>query len=188
MDYGCINKHFYEAIQGFRWRHASFRITNNWFCNAALFIGTGAVIASALSYMMTIWFGISNVVPEGEIQALVKFSFYIGAIVFFLAVARTVFSTKEYSPKEQKKFSESDDRQKLNLRSQISEIISANKFLKDGTLLLLLRILITIVISVSIKEIDYGLYVLFVGSAAFRIMQFIAGLLTKKIKLKMASL
>ena len=74
------------------------------FAMQSFFIGTGAVIASALPYMMTNWFGISNVAPEGEIPASVKFSFYVGAIVFFLAVVWTVFSTKEYSPEELKKY------------------------------------------------------------------------------------
>ena len=82
------------------------------FAMQSFFIGTGAVIASALPYMMTNWFGISNVAPEGEIPASVKFSFYFGAIVFFLAVAWTVFSTKGYSPEELKKFSENDESEK----------------------------------------------------------------------------
>ncbi len=52
----------------------------------SFFIGTGAIVASALPYMMTNWFGISNIAPEGEIPDSVKFSFYIGGVVFFLAV------------------------------------------------------------------------------------------------------
>jgi len=64
------------------------------FAMQSFFIGTGAVIASALPYLMTNWFGISNTAPGGEIPDSVKFSFYIGAIVFFLAVLWTVISTK----------------------------------------------------------------------------------------------
>jgi maltose/moltooligosaccharide transporter len=149
------------------------------FAMQSFFIGTGAVIASALPYMMTNWFGISNVAPEGEIPASVKFSFYVGAIVFFLAVAWTVFSTKEYSPEELKKFSESEEVYKEKV---IRERVPANRFFKDGSIWMLLGIVITILITLSIKEIDYGLYVLFVGGVTFGILQIVAGILTKNNK------
>ncbi|MGB5528880.1 MAG: MFS transporter [Ignavibacteriaceae bacterium] len=152
------------------------------FAMQSFFIGIGAVIASALPYMMTNWFGISNVAPEGEIPDSVKFSFYIGALVFFLAVTWTVFSTKEYSPEELKKFSESEDEQKAKNKREKREQVQAKRFYKDGSIWLLLGILITIIITISIKEIDYGLYVLFVGGAAYGILQIIAGLLTKNNK------
>jgi maltose/moltooligosaccharide transporter len=152
------------------------------FAMQSFFIGTGAVIASALPYMMTNWFGISNVASEGEIPASVKFSFYFGAIVFFLAVSWTVFRTKEYSPEELKKYSEIEKSQLSKVKSQKSDFASSSKFLKDGSFWLLLGVIITILIALSIKEIDYGLYVLFVGSAAFGILQIIAGLLTKNNK------
>jgi maltose/moltooligosaccharide transporter len=47
---------------------------------------------------------------------------------------------------------------------------------------LFIGILITILITISITEIDYGLYVLFVGGAAFGILQIIAGYLVKDSK------
>lgn len=70
------------------------------FAMQSFFIGTGAVIASALPWMMANWLGIANTAPEGHIPSSVKFSFYIGAVVYFLAVLWTVVSTKEYSPEE----------------------------------------------------------------------------------------
>jgi len=149
------------------------------FAMQSFFIGTGAVIASALPYVMTNWFGISNVAPEGEIPDSVKFSFYFGAIVFFLAVAWTVFRTNEYSPEELKKFSESDEANKSKL---VREQVPAKRFFKDGSIWLILGILITIIITISINEIDYGLYVLFVGGTAFGILQIIAGYLVKNNK------
>jgi maltose/moltooligosaccharide transporter len=151
------------------------------FAMQSFFIGTGAVIASALPYMMTNWFGISNIAPSGEIPDSVKFSFYFGAIVFFLAVVWTIFSTKEYSPEELKKFSEYES-QKSKGNSQKRVLVSASKFFKDGSIWLMLGILITVIISISINEIDYGLYVLFVGGAAFGILQIIAGYLVKSNK------
>ncbi|MEE4257044.1 MAG: MFS transporter [Bacteroidales bacterium] len=76
------------------------------FAMQSFFIGTGAVIASALPWMMTNWLGIDNTAPEGQIPPSVKFSFYFGAIVFLLAVLWTVFRTREYSPEELASFEE----------------------------------------------------------------------------------
>ena len=87
------------------------------FSMQSFFIGIGAIVASALPYMMTNWFGIANTAASGEIPDSVKFSFYIGGAVFFLAVLYTVFSTKEYSPEELKKFS--DDEKKLSKSKKI---------------------------------------------------------------------
>ena len=80
------------------------------FAMQSFFIGTGAVIASALPWMMANWFGIENTAPEGQIPPSVKFSFYIGAAVFLLAVLWTVIGTKEYSPEELASF----DKEKEN--------------------------------------------------------------------------
>lgn len=66
----------------------------------SFFIGIGAVVASALPWMMENWFMVSNTAAAGEIPDTVKFSFYAGAIVLFLAVMWTIFTTKEYSPEE----------------------------------------------------------------------------------------
>jgi len=70
----------------------------------SFFIGAGSVIASALPYMLTNWLGVSNVAAEGVIPDSVKWSFYAGAGVFFLAVLWTVVKSKEYSPEELEAF------------------------------------------------------------------------------------
>ena len=74
------------------------------FTMQSFFIGTGAVIASLLPYMLTNWFGVDNIGLEGEIGDSVKWSFYIGAIAFLLAVSWTVFRTKEYPPEDLEAF------------------------------------------------------------------------------------
>lgn len=74
------------------------------FAMQSFFIGTGAVIASGLPYALTNWIGVSNVAPEGVIPDSVKWSFYIGATVFILAILWTVLKTKEYSPEELESF------------------------------------------------------------------------------------
>lgn len=74
------------------------------FAMQSFFIGTGAVIASLLPWMLTNWFGVSNTAPEGEIGDSVKWSFYIGAVAFIAAVAWTVFKTDEYPPEDLEAF------------------------------------------------------------------------------------
>ena len=68
------------------------------FAMQSFFIGVGAVIASALPYIFTNWFGVSNVAEDGGIPDSVKWSFYIGGIAYFLAVMWTVLKTEEYPP------------------------------------------------------------------------------------------
>jgi maltose/moltooligosaccharide transporter len=68
------------------------------FAMQTFFIGMGAVIASLLPYIFTNIIGLSNTAPEGEISDSVKYSFYIGAVVFLSSVLWTVFTTKEFPP------------------------------------------------------------------------------------------
>src|SRR3990172_7085616 len=143
------------------------------FAMQSFFIGIGAVVASALPYMMTNWFGISNTAGAGEIPDSVKFSFYIGGFVFLLAVLYTVFSTKEYSPEELKKFSESDKNSvHSESSSRFSEAISATKFNKNGVIWILAGLVGSSILHFILHENDYGLYVLFVGSIIFFFLQF----------------
>ncbi|MEL6624636.1 MAG: MFS transporter [Bacteroidota bacterium] len=74
------------------------------FATQSFFIGLGAVVASALPWMMTNWFAVDNTAPEGEISDAVKLSFYLGGAVFLVSVMWTVFNSKEYSPEELKAF------------------------------------------------------------------------------------
>ncbi len=68
------------------------------FAMQTIFIGLGAVIASLLPWLMTTVFHVSNVAPEHQIPDSVKYSFYIGAVVFFLSVLWTVITSDEYPP------------------------------------------------------------------------------------------
>jgi len=75
------------------------------FAMQSLFIGLGAVIASALPWMMTNLFGIATGSAEGEsIPLAVKLSFYVGAAAFFLAVIWTIVTTSEYPPEDMEAF------------------------------------------------------------------------------------
>src|SRR6266581_3885840 len=71
------------------------------FAMQSLFIGLGAVVASALPWMLTNWFHVKD--GMGEVHAIpltVRYAFYLGALVFLGAVLWTIFSTKEYPPED----------------------------------------------------------------------------------------
>jgi len=68
------------------------------FAMQSFFIGIGAVVASALPWILSNWFGVENTAETGQIGASVKLSYYLGAVVFLAAVLVTVFTTKEIPP------------------------------------------------------------------------------------------
>lgn len=76
------------------------------FAMQSFFIGLGAVVASALPYIFTNWFGISNTAGEGTIPDSVKWSFYAGGFAYIIAVMWTVFKTEEYPPDDLEKLKE----------------------------------------------------------------------------------
>ncbi|NNK75343.1 MAG: MFS transporter [Maribacter sp.] len=88
------------------------------FAMQSFFIGVGAVVASALPYIFTNWFGISNVAADGSIPDAVKWSFYLGGIAYFCAVMWTVFNTEEYPP---------DDLEKLKLENAETGVFTGLK-------------------------------------------------------------
>jgi len=81
------------------------------FAMQSFLIGTGAVVASILPWLLTNRFGVSNEAPEGMIPDSVRLSFYFGAAVFFAAVLWTVIRSREYSPDEMASFEENQARE-----------------------------------------------------------------------------
>ncbi|WP_167617083.1 MFS transporter [Maribellus sediminis] len=115
------------------------------FAMQSFFIGTGAVVGSVLPYVMTNWLNISNTAPEGIIPPSVKWSFYIGGFVFFLAILWTIFSTKEYPPEKLKEFEEAE-RQTTNKQELINEEeVLSGRFVRVGGLFGLIGLLIVVV-------------------------------------------
>jgi maltose/moltooligosaccharide transporter len=69
------------------------------FAMQSLFIGLGAVLASALPWLLATVFHVSNATAVGDsIPRSVRISFDLGAVVFLAAVLWTVSTTKEYPP------------------------------------------------------------------------------------------
>ena len=71
------------------------------FAMQSLFIGLGAVIASALPWLLAHLFQVSGGATAGHsIPATVRISFYLGSAVFMAAVLWTVATTREYPPEK----------------------------------------------------------------------------------------
>ena len=148
------------------------------FAMQSFFIGTGAVVGSLLPYMFTNWFGISNTAPEGIIPDSVKWSFYVGGIVFLLAVIWTVVNSKEYSPEELEAFEkarkqthpvqlEPEDKQR-NIRNQ----------LYSGLGMIAVGAIVTYLIYAN--SLTKELYILFVGLIVAGILFMVAAQLRKR--------
>jgi maltose/moltooligosaccharide transporter len=73
------------------------------FAMQSLFIGLGAVVASALPYLFT-QLGVGQGHGGGAIPLNVKFSFYLGAAAFLGAVLWTILTTREYPPDDLEAF------------------------------------------------------------------------------------
>lgn len=142
------------------------------FAMQSFFIGTGAVIASALPYIMTNWFGVSTTPLEGQsIPPNVKLSFYIGAAVFLLAVLWTVLKTKEYSPQELEEF-EAHAKSLKNLESQSqSQTIKEPNFVKHGLYWLAGGLILSLLFYWWSAKGE--LYILSFGLIAFGLLQLI---------------
>ncbi len=143
------------------------------FATQSFFIGTGAVIASVLPYVLTNWFHVQNTAPPGMIPLSVKLSFYIGGAVFIAAVLWTIIRTKEYSPEELKEYS-SEENSVINNDTDIEVTYSTGQFLKRGFYWILTGAVISMVIySYSLEK---ELYILSLGIGAFGIIQILSGL------------
>ena len=69
----------------------------------SFFIGVGAVVASALPWILA-RLGVSNAAGASGIPDTVKYAFYAGAVVLFASVLWTIVSTREYPPDTLKAF------------------------------------------------------------------------------------
>ncbi len=75
------------------------------FAMQSLMVGIGAVSASALPWILSHIFSISNASTiDKKIPLNIEIAFYIGAVVFLVTVLWTVITTKERPPKNLEKF------------------------------------------------------------------------------------
>lgn len=62
-------------------------------------INLGSIIGALLPLIMT-WIGVSDSAPQGDVAAHIAWSYYAGAAILLATVLVTIFTVKEYPPKE----------------------------------------------------------------------------------------
>lgn len=95
------------------------------FAMQSFFIGVGAVLASAMPWMLTNWFGVAASTP-GTIPLTVKLSFYIGSAAFFGAVLYTILTTKEHPPADMEAFRQAKAKS-AGIAATATEVLAALK-------------------------------------------------------------
>jgi maltose/moltooligosaccharide transporter len=142
------------------------------FATQSFFIGTGAVIASLLPYILTKFFHVQNTAPAGEIPLSVKLSFYIGGIVFISAVLWTIIRTKEYSPEELREFSSEEKHVEEEDLNSVEKL--GNKaFFTRGIIWVIAGVAVGLLI--YFLKLEKELYILSGGIGVFGLIQVVTG-------------
>jgi maltose/moltooligosaccharide transporter len=144
------------------------------FAMQSFFIGTGAIVASALPWMMANWFEVSNTAGPGQVPDTVKWSFYLGGAVFLAAVAWTVFSSREYSPEEIAAFEAGEEEAEA---FEEAEPRPASKYRAGGFAWLVAGG--ALLAWILLRGLDKQLYILAFGGIAFGLLQFAVASLQK---------
>ena len=142
------------------------------FSMQSFFIGIGAIVASALPWMMANWFDVSNTAPPGEIPESVRLSFYLGGVAFLTAVMWTVFRTKEYSPEELAAFDAARSADKV---AEDTRQRAASKYITGGVIWGVIGLVGWV--AITTQGLHKELYVMAGGFMAFGILQIITGVL-----------
>jgi maltose/moltooligosaccharide transporter len=145
------------------------------FAMQSFFIGIGAVISSILPWLLT-QLGVANEAPEGVIPDSVRISFIIGAVVYLASVLYTVFTTREYSPEELKRFAISEGQVDVHEDTIKTEPAS---FTRNGWTWSVLGVALSAALVLynrgASEPLEKELFVLTGGIAVFGIVQLLAG-------------
>ncbi|MCM4155620.1 MFS transporter [Gramella sp. AN32] len=148
------------------------------FAMQSFFIGIGAVVGSLLPYMFTNWIGLSNTAAEGVIPDSVKWSFYVGGIVFFLAVLWTVVKAKEYSPEELEAF----EKERIKDKPARVDVVDKTKNIRNQMITGIGMAVVGSVITflIYINGLTKELYILFVGLIIAGLLFIVVALMRQK--------
>ncbi|WP_416305326.1 MFS transporter [Neptunicella sp. SCSIO 80796] len=138
-----------------------------------LFIGVASVIASALPWLLTNCFAVSNSAEAGVIPDSVKYAFYFGGTVMLVAVLWTFVTTGEYSPEQLENFAEADESEPS--AENTGPPRQPHQYYRSGSLWSLFGVTLVIIISLNIDNLDKGLFILGGGVLAFGICQLCCG-------------
>jgi len=92
------------------------------FAIQACLIGIGAVGGSYMTSILA-WLGVSQVPGKDGIADNIKYSFYIGAAIFVIAILITVFFSKEYPPAEYERYHGKADEDAAKEKHGLGEIL-----------------------------------------------------------------
>ena len=136
------------------------------------FIGIGAIVASALPWVLTNGFDVANVAADGGVPDSVRWSFYLGAFVFLAAVGWTLLRTREYPPEQLRDFERVD--RAVPTEAAPTAARTVEQYRAAATALVPLGFALSIAIAFFgwAKE----LHVLAIGLAAFGVLQFYASI------------
>ena len=135
----------------------------------SFFIGVGSVVASMLPWLLA-KAGVGNTAGPGEIPDTVRYAFYLGGAVLFLAVGWTILRTREYPPE----LLESHDRDRA---PEAAPRPVGNRAAK-GLAWLLAGALG--VVAILHYQLDKQLYVLAGGIAAYGVALLVAGMVRQQ--------
>ena len=142
------------------------------FAVQTFFIGTSSVIASLLPYFFARCLHLANTAPAGEIPPTVKWSFYLGGLVYLLAVLRTILTVKEYSPAELEDFNRTADEATGKEGPAIR--LDVGRYLAEGSVLIVIGSVFAYF--VHSQGWDKALYILSFGIAGYGAFQLMAAL------------
>ncbi len=152
------------------------------FAMQSFFIGSGAFIASWLPKLFDS-IGVSNTAPAQTIPDTVKYSFYVGGIVFLLSVLWTVFKSKEYSPEELQSFDDAEGEFEREEQPLSWYRKNGNRHIVGGSIAVIIGILISL--SIHQFQLKKDLYVLSIGMITFFGLLFVvSGLFQRREKIK----
>ena len=131
------------------------------------FIGVGAVVASALPWLLANVLSVSNVAEPGGVPDSVKWAFFLGAAAYLAAVLWTVIRTEEYPPERLAAFGGHAAQAAVTEMARTPEAHrrAATAWLVAG---------LAFASAVAAFRWDRQLYVLAFGLAAFGVLQFVA--------------
>jgi maltose/moltooligosaccharide transporter len=139
----------------------------------SLFIGAGAVLASALPWMLTNWFNVANTAPEGHVPDSVRIAFYVGAAGLLFAVMWTVFTTREYPPAQLAAFNKAEPAPALSRKAR-----SPGAYFTGGFIWAAIGAASFALIAAL--DLEKELYVLAALIAGFGVAQIVAGRLVAR--------
>ena len=127
----------------------------------SFFIGVGAVVASALPFLLA-GVGVDNTAAPGVVPDTVRYAFYFGGAVLLLSVGWTVLRTREYPPAQLQAWDEAP--------VQARPPLDRTRLARHGAGWLLAGV--ALVVAVAVSGLDRQLYILAGLLAAWGLGQF----------------